>query len=94
MSKQALAEQDKHLDDLVDITKEMKHYAQMMNEQIDMESQIIKKLDNQMDHTQTKLSHVQKKLGVLLKTSDRSQISTIMNLTCILFALIFLVIYI
>lgn len=49
-------------------------------------------LEKQMDVTTYKMNFVQKKLSVLLKTEDKSQLRTIMILSSILMVLIFLVI--
>ena len=92
-SRQALKEQNSHIDDLVDITGQLHKYAVDMNQEINKQGEVAEEMDLQMDKTTAKLNFVQKKLSVLLKTNDKGQLCTIMILTCILFVLIFFVIY-
>jgi syntaxin 6 len=92
-TRQALKEQDSHIDDLVEITGQLHKYAHDMNQEISKQAEIAEDMDEQMDKTTAKLNFVQKRLSVLLKTSDRGQLCTIMILTGLLFVLVFFVIY-
>jgi hypothetical protein len=90
-NRQALREQNQHIDDLTDITSQLHQYALNMNQEINKQAEIGEELDHQMDKTMDKMNFVQKKLSILLKTNDRSQICTIMILTGVLMVLMFLV---
>lgn len=89
----ALREQDQHIDDLTQVTSQLHQYAVNMNQEINKQAEITDDLDLQMDKTLAKMNFVQKKLAILLKTNDRSQICTILMLTGVLMVLIFFVIY-
>lgn len=93
-NRQALREQNQHIDDLGEVTSQLHQYALNMNQEINKQSEIAEDLDMHMDKTLDKMNFVQKKLSTLLKTNDRSQICTIMILTGILMVLIFFVIYV
>lgn len=60
--------------------------------EINKQTVMVKKLNQEMDKTQDKMNYVNKKLSQLLKTNDAGTLYTIMCLSLILFVLILLVI--
>jgi phosphoenolpyruvate synthase/pyruvate phosphate dikinase len=87
----ALIEQDQHIEDLVEITKKMHQSSLLTHEELQRHKKIGEDLERHMDKNLDKMDFVQKKLSVLLKTEDKSQIKTICTLSGILSVLVFLV---
>mmetsp|Transcript_50117 Transcript_50117/g.57667 ORF Transcript_50117/g.57667 Transcript_50117/m.57667 type:complete len:97 (+) Transcript_50117:32-322(+) len=88
-----LQEQDQHLDEINDIVRQMDHQARNIQGEINVQKDLIEDMDHGMDKTMEKMSFVHKKLSVLLKTKDQSQLCMILVLTGTLMVLIFFTIF-
>lgn len=70
----------------------MYYHAEDIGTEINKQTKLVKKINNEMDKTQDKMNFVTKKLSAMLKTSDMGTLYTIMCLSFILFILVTLVI--
>lgn len=70
----------------------MYYHAEDIGTEINKQTKLVKKINDEMDKTQDKMNFVTKKLSAMLKTNDMGTLYTIMCLSFILFILVILVI--
>ena len=91
--KQLEEEQDNQLDQIISISHNLHNHANDINVEIEKQGQVMDKLHDDIDHTNSKFAYVNKKLEKLLKTSDTGTIYTIVCLFFILMLLITFVLF-
>lgn len=88
-----MREQDDHLEEISQIALRLNEHAKDINVEVGNQQGMIGQLGQSIDKTQGRLDFVNKKLQILLKTNDRSQICTVLILFGVLVMLVFLLIY-
>eukprot|EP00744_Colponema_vietnamica_P011768 GILI01016531.1.p1 GENE.GILI01016531.1~~GILI01016531.1.p1 ORF type:complete len:245 (-),score=66.71 GILI01016531.1:49-783(-) len=89
-----IREQDDQLDELALAVDRLGTIAGAVNVELDEQRVMLEDLDRDVDKATEKMNFVMKRLGKLLKTSDKGKIITIIVLIAILVLMLFLVIYV
>lgn len=88
-----IAQQDEQLDEISEIAQRLHIQATTINQELQDQNVILKKLDSEVDENIHKMNFVMKKLAKLLKTNDSKTLCTIMILLAVLVVLFVLVFY-
>jgi t-SNARE complex subunit (syntaxin) len=80
------------LEEISTIAKNLQGHAEDIDEELQKQTKLFKKVNNEMTKTQTQLDGVSAHLGKLLKTNDAGTIYTILVLSGILIVLLAVVI--
>eukprot|EP00392_Amoebophrya_sp_AT5.2_P009629 g9657.t1 len=90
--RQLVKEQDEQLAELSKCTERLNQTAQVINTELKEQERMLTELDEDIDRETEKMSFVMRRLGILMQSSDRSQLWTILILFCIFMFLLMLVI--
>ena len=90
--RELVEDQDEKLDEIGKIAENLHYHAQDIDLELKKQDKIIKKVGVEMDKAHDKLNRVEKQLSKLMQTNDPTTLQTIMSLTCILMALIVIII--
>ena len=89
--KELIEDQDEQLEEISKIAKNLHYHAQDIDLELKKQDQVIRKVGVEMDKAHDKLSAVEKKLAKIMRTNDPTTLQTIMSLTCVLLALILVI---
>ncbi|CAG9333776.1 unnamed protein product [Blepharisma stoltei] len=88
-----IAQQDEQLDEISEIAKRLYIQANTINQELQDQNVMLRKLDSEVDDNIEKMNFVMKKLAKLMKTNDSKTLCTIMILMVVLVVLFVLVFY-
>ena len=80
------------MEEISTIAKNLQHHAEDIDVELNKQTKLFRKVNDEMTKTQQQLDGVSAQLGKLLKTNDQGTIYTIMVLSGILIVLLALVI--
>ena len=88
------AERDEHLVEINQITKNLKENVHAINQSIDSQSSLVKKISTNVEKNQKKMNFVMDKLSSVLHTKDDKKLYTIVLLWVVLMVQLFLLIFV
>merc|ERR550525_1506196 len=89
---QLIAQQDEALTLLSQSAQRLNETARTINTELQDQQKMLEELDEDIDKETEKLNFVMKRVGRLLKTSDKGQLCLIVGLFVLLIVLVFLLI--
>lgn len=90
--QQIVAQQDQDLNLFSQSAKRLRETAKVINVELQDQQKMLEELDDDIDREVEKLNFVLKRVGKLLKTSNRGQLLLVVGLSALLMVLMFLVI--
>lgn len=90
--EQIMAQQDEHLGELSKAAERLGNTAVVINQELQEHNKLLQELDEDIDRETEKLNFVMKRIGKLMKTSDRKELCLILALSALFVFLLFLVI--
>jgi hypothetical protein len=88
------AERDEHLVEINQITKNLKENVHAINNSLDDQGKLIKKISAGVDKNQKKMGFVMGKLSNVLQTKDDKKLYTILLLWAVLMVQLFLLVFV
>ncbi len=93
MQQVQLAQQDETLDALQVSVGRLKSLGQEMNDEISSQQRMLNELGGQLDNASNAMASLKDKMKTMMKSKDRGKFCAIIVLSCMLFALTMLVVY-